>query len=107
MQLPWLPRRGMFALLRSGTAEMKHLMVLLEETEEPVLLENMGLGSLFSSFFFPRGEIWKQHNIILSLAIFKLSDSYQVVTWCMLAGCQGLQSGNVDIHLPRTWALRY
>lgn len=39
----------MFALLSSGTAEMKHLMVLLEETKGPALLENMGLGSLFFS----------------------------------------------------------
>jgi len=91
--------------LSSGTAETKRLMALLEETKGPALQESVGLGIFF--FFLKGGEIWKRHNIILSLAIFKLSDSCRIVTWCILAGCQGLQSGDVDIHLLRSWALCY
>lgn len=55
MQLPWLPPREMFAAgphpLSSGTADLKHLMALLEETEGPALRENMGLGAFYFIYF--------------------------------------------------------
>lgn len=95
-QLRWLPRRETCSPA-SGTAATKHVLALVGGIEEG----NVGFGSCWCFFLFEGGEIWKRHGIILSLAIFKPTDSYQIVTWCTLAGCQGLQSGHVDIHLFR------